>query len=154
MIVRADGSIFGTVGGGLLEARVQKSAKDVLVDRKARVMDFNLSASDAGQMDMICGGYLEVLVDYIDANNSNNLSIYRELTKAVVARQRTVLLTAIPGGEGACKQCLVYSDGTMLGEFDYPSSWLGDHKPHTGHATAEYFQYRPGLRLFEYYQPG
>jgi xanthine dehydrogenase accessory factor len=54
MIVRSDRSILGTVGGGILEAQVQKLAGQLLVDRSTMVKKFVLTAENAGSMGMIC----------------------------------------------------------------------------------------------------
>ncbi|WP_066633470.1 XdhC family aldehyde oxidoreductase maturation factor [Desulfolucanica intricata] len=127
MIVRKDGTIAGTIGGGLVEARVMETAREIFALQKAVVKEYNLTAAAAGQMDMICGGHIEVLIDYIDAADVTNLHIYRALTEAVTARQKAVLLTTLPGGAGdkdKVKLCLISNDGKSIGEFSYPQTWL------------------------------
>ncbi|WP_051822223.1 XdhC family aldehyde oxidoreductase maturation factor [Desulfonatronum thiodismutans] len=63
MVVRRDGSILGTVGGGRLEAEVIQTGLDVLRSGFSRLQHFTLAGTDAGDMDMICGGELDVLVE-------------------------------------------------------------------------------------------
>jgi xanthine dehydrogenase accessory factor len=53
----------GTVGGGLLEARVEAAAKDALRDGKARLMSVRLDADPSDMEGAICGGAATVLVD-------------------------------------------------------------------------------------------
>lgn len=67
MIVRADGSIIGTIGGGIFEAQTQQLAGDVLKERKARVEEFVLRNEEAGRLGMICGGQVEVLVQPLES---------------------------------------------------------------------------------------
>jgi xanthine dehydrogenase accessory factor len=56
MLVRADGSISGTVGGGKLEAQVQEQAAEIMKTHAAAVNEFHFTGKDASTMDMICGG--------------------------------------------------------------------------------------------------
>jgi xanthine dehydrogenase accessory factor len=53
----------GTVGGGVLEARVEAAAKDALRDGKARLMTIRLDADPSDMEGAICGGAVRVLVD-------------------------------------------------------------------------------------------
>src|ERR1043166_2202543 len=43
MLVRDDGSIVGTIGGGCVEAEVWQAAKDVMQSEKPRTMTFDLN---------------------------------------------------------------------------------------------------------------
>jgi xanthine dehydrogenase accessory factor len=65
MLVRPDGSIFGTIGGGSLEARVIKEAIEVIRQGKPRHHHFTLTAKGAGELGMICGGDTEVFIEPI-----------------------------------------------------------------------------------------
>jgi xanthine dehydrogenase accessory factor len=53
----------GTVGGGLLEARVEAAARKALRDGKARLVGVRLDADPADLEGAICGGAAKVLVD-------------------------------------------------------------------------------------------
>ncbi len=60
MIIAADGTIYGTIGGGLLEARVMEKAHEMMRKKVDSVfMPFDLTHPDAASMDMICGGKAE-----------------------------------------------------------------------------------------------
>ena len=63
MVVRRDGSILGTIGGGRLEAEVIQTGLEVLRSGVSRLQHVTLTGTDAGDMDMICGGELDVLVE-------------------------------------------------------------------------------------------
>jgi xanthine dehydrogenase accessory factor len=65
MLVRPDGSIFGTIGGGSLEARVIKEAIGVIKQGKPKHLHFTLTAEGAGELGMICGGDTEVFIEPI-----------------------------------------------------------------------------------------
>jgi xanthine dehydrogenase accessory factor len=117
MVVRGDGSILGTIGGGILEARVRQLANNAFDDRGAIARDFDLTAGDAEQMGMICGGRLRVLIQYIDGGDPVNLTFYREVAAAFELGKRAWLITEVPAGESARNglvQCLCRSDGTRV----------------------------------------
>src|SRR6202048_1184426 len=65
MLVREDGSILGTLGGGCVEAEVWAAAKDVLKAEAPRKMTFNLNNEASYDSGLICGGTLEVFVEPI-----------------------------------------------------------------------------------------
>jgi len=65
MLVREDGSIAGTVGGGCVEAEVWAAAKEVLRAEAPRKMVFNLNHDAAYDNGLICGGTLEIFVEPI-----------------------------------------------------------------------------------------
>ena len=63
MLVREDGSILGTIGGGCVEADVWAAAKDVMERETPRKMTFNLNHEASYDSGLICGGTLEVFVE-------------------------------------------------------------------------------------------
>jgi xanthine dehydrogenase accessory factor len=65
MLVREDGSIAGTVGGGCVEAEVWAAAKEVIRAEAPRKMIFNLNNEASYDNGLICGGTLEIFVEPI-----------------------------------------------------------------------------------------
>jgi xanthine dehydrogenase accessory factor len=65
MLVRDDGSIVGTIGGGCVEAEVWAAAKEVMHKEAPRKMVFNLNNEATYDNGLICGGTLEVFVEPI-----------------------------------------------------------------------------------------
>jgi xanthine dehydrogenase accessory factor len=65
MLVRADGSILGTIGGGSLEAQVIEEAVKVIKQGKPKRLHFALTAKEAEDAGMVCGGELEVFIEPI-----------------------------------------------------------------------------------------
>jgi xanthine/CO dehydrogenase XdhC/CoxF family maturation factor len=65
MVVRADGSFFGTIGGGCGEAEVLQKAMDVLEGGAAGVVVVDLTEPVDGE-DKICGGIMDIFVERID----------------------------------------------------------------------------------------
>src|SRR5215472_1707550 len=65
MLVREDGSMAGTIGGGCVEAEVWAAAKEVMQKEAPRKMVFNLNNEASYDNGLICGGTLEVFVEPI-----------------------------------------------------------------------------------------
>jgi len=64
MLVRPDGSIIGTIGGGGLEAQIIKEAVKVIRQGKPKHIHRSLTAKESEE-GMICGGDLEVFIEPI-----------------------------------------------------------------------------------------
>ena len=65
MLVREDGSIAGTIGGGCVEAEVWAAAKEVMASEAPRKMVFHLNHEAKYDNGLICGGTLEIFVEPI-----------------------------------------------------------------------------------------
>src|SRR5262249_46925227 len=64
MLVRKDGTIVGTVGGGAMESRVVNEALAAMQDGKTRMESYilnDIKAGDAG----VCGGTVQVFIEPI-----------------------------------------------------------------------------------------
>ncbi|HLM91469.1 MAG TPA: XdhC/CoxI family protein [Thermoplasmata archaeon] len=65
MIVRADGSTFGTVGGAALEERVKTFAGEALTRRAGGLHHFDLQAWAPGGLPSLCGGSVDIALEYV-----------------------------------------------------------------------------------------
>jgi len=65
MLVRDDGSIVGTIGGGCVEAEVWQAAREVMESEKPRTLTFDLNQDPKYDTGLVCGGTLEVFVEPI-----------------------------------------------------------------------------------------
>ncbi|HZD31673.1 MAG TPA: XdhC/CoxI family protein [Candidatus Angelobacter sp.] len=63
MLVRDDGSIAGTIGGGCVEAEVWQAAREVMEEEKPRTLSFNLNNNPKYDTGLVCGGTLEVFIE-------------------------------------------------------------------------------------------
>ena len=63
LLVREDGSIVGTIGGGCVEAEVWNAAREVIRAETARHLSFNLNQEAAYENGLICGGQLDVFIE-------------------------------------------------------------------------------------------
>lgn len=127
MIIKADGSTSGTIGGGKLEWETILLAREVLQSRQPRLVNFDLTGARTEDMDMICGGTGEVLLDYHDAGAGSSVEIYAEIVRAIKNQQKCWLITCFPRGEQviSCRQqCLVKPDGTLVGLMDLDPGFM------------------------------
>lgn len=65
MLVRDDGSILGTIGGGCVEAEVWQAAREVMEQEKPRTLTFDLNHDPKYDTGLVCGGTLDVFVEPI-----------------------------------------------------------------------------------------
>lgn len=66
MLIRADATILGTIGGGVVESKVIADALTCMKTGKPTIARYDLDAS-AGKVStgMLCGGSLEVFIDVV-----------------------------------------------------------------------------------------
>ena len=65
ILVRDDGSMAGTIGGGCVEAEVWTAAREVIETEQPRHLTFSLGQDAAYDNGLICGGQLNVFVEPI-----------------------------------------------------------------------------------------
>jgi xanthine dehydrogenase accessory factor len=63
MLIRDDGSIVGTIGGGCVESEVWQSAREVMESEKPRTLTFDLNQNPKYDTGLLCGGTLEVFIE-------------------------------------------------------------------------------------------
>lgn len=63
MLVRDDGSIAGTIGGGCVEAEVWRAAREVISSEKSRSLSFDLNQDPKYDTGLVCGGTLEIFIE-------------------------------------------------------------------------------------------
>src|SRR5260370_39511459 len=63
MLVRDDGFIFGTIGGGCVEAEVWQAAREVMESEKPPTLTFNLNQDPKDDTGLVCGGTLDIFVE-------------------------------------------------------------------------------------------
>jgi xanthine dehydrogenase accessory factor len=113
MIIRSDGTIIGAIGGGILEATVQKLAKGVFTSRKTLVRSFTPNREGPAPIGMICGGNVDFLLHFEDASHPARLKHYEELLSALSSGKRAWLIMKLPDGEAGegAPAAWVFRDG-------------------------------------------
>jgi xanthine dehydrogenase accessory factor len=116
MLVRPDGSIAGTIGGGLMEALSIQAAMEVLQLKRPAIKEFFMTGKDASTSDMICGGNQEVLVEYLDPADARLLQLYKSVVEIIRSRKQAWWVTRLPDFSDPSAQvvhALVKNDGNF-----------------------------------------
>jgi xanthine dehydrogenase accessory factor len=90
MLIRDDGSIVGTIGGGCVEAEVWRAAREIMESEKPRTLTFNLNEDPKYDTGLVCGGTLDIFIEpvlppaslYIFGAGHVALSLYRTAQNA------------------------------------------------------------------------
>ncbi len=69
MLVMADGTSYGTIGGGNVEYVSIQHAREVLVSKTSHTRGFQLNTDQVADLGMICGGNVLVFFQYISWEN-------------------------------------------------------------------------------------
>ena len=67
MVVYPDGRIVRTIGGGCVEAEMSWRARQAIDARRPQVASYELTADQAGEDGLICGGRMEVFIEPLEA---------------------------------------------------------------------------------------
>lgn len=68
MLIRPDGRIFGTIGGGCSEGEVISRARHVLDARTPELYRVSLTGDVAADEGMVCGGNMDVFIEPVMLN--------------------------------------------------------------------------------------
>ena len=87
-----NGLLAGTVGGGIVEARVLDAALESISSGNSTLLKVSLSNDISNKEEAICGGEIAVL---IDANLQNYMQVFAELNGSLEKRTPGVLVTMV-----------------------------------------------------------
>jgi len=89
--------IAGTVGGGIVESKVQEYAGKCSLTKESAYLHFSLDSDIEMKEEAVCGGTISILVD---ADPLGNLPVFREMRKSLASGKHGVLLTRVtPWGD-------------------------------------------------------
>ena len=63
MLFFENGKVLGTVGGGCIEAEVWAEAREALRSGASVLHHFSLTAAEASEEGMVCGGTMDIFID-------------------------------------------------------------------------------------------
>ncbi|HYJ86213.1 MAG TPA: XdhC family protein, partial [Pyrinomonadaceae bacterium] len=66
MVFFQSGDAKGTVGGGCIEAEVWAEARAALRANQSALHHFSLTAEEASEEGMVCGGTMDIFIDVIE----------------------------------------------------------------------------------------
>jgi len=95
VLILDNGDVVGTIGGGLFEANVRDFALTAMENRTSSRHNFAFYGKDAGSDQMICGGSVDVLVEFIHSGAKTKEQIYRKLVRDLRERISTFIIKRI-----------------------------------------------------------
>ncbi|MCD4742874.1 MAG: XdhC family protein [Desulfobacteraceae bacterium] len=117
-IITEDEKLFGTIGGGLLEYKVQKQAIKLFKEGISFIYRFHLTAEDLAETGMICGGDVDLYLEPLFPENSETVSIFGAIKEHIDNNKPGVLATRVEDGIHALDtsvRMFIKKDGTTLG---------------------------------------
>lgn len=70
MLFFESGEVAGTVGGGCIEAEVWAEAREAMRSGKSALHHFSLTAEEASEEGMVCGGTMDIFIDVWKKENA------------------------------------------------------------------------------------
>ncbi len=110
IFIGEDGKIFGTVGGGCVEAEIWQEARKALKTKKADVFHYALNGRDVENEGMICGGNIDIFLEPV---LEKYREIYRNINDFQKQGKRAVCITRF---EGEFSKTLCTMDGRTIGD--------------------------------------
>jgi xanthine dehydrogenase accessory factor len=97
MLVLADGTVAGSIGGGAVEGACQAKARSLLHGGSAFAeLNFELNAASAAEAGMICGGSVSILLHRVEPES---LALLHRMRSEYLRGKRPLLLTLLPHGD-------------------------------------------------------
>ena len=108
MLVFADGSIAGTVGGGLGEGMAIVAAKETLAAGPSRLLGIDMTGQASAGADLICGGRMRVFIERLDPDAATR-ELFAALAGHLAAGHSCLIVARI--GDGTSGRALIAPDG-------------------------------------------
>ncbi len=121
MLVLPDGTSRGTIGGGLLEARVLEEARHVLTTTQASLLRLDLTADQLAADGLTCGGSVEVFLEPFTP--TTHLTVLKALADTYQGARNAVVATVLNPAfvRNGQHKMLVQHDGTTVGSLGDPA---------------------------------
>ena len=66
MLVKEDGKVLGTIGGGCLEAEILNVGRQVIATNKPHLTRYTMTEKQAGASGLNCGGTVRIFIEPVD----------------------------------------------------------------------------------------
>jgi len=115
-LVRADGTSFGSIGGGCVEAEVWQEAQKVMEKREGKILHFDLTSEQLAEGGLICGGNIDI---FLEPLKEDFLTIYQELARIKQKGGTAILVTLVSvkddSSKGRGSKVLIKNSGERVG---------------------------------------
>ncbi|MFC1876562.1 XdhC family aldehyde oxidoreductase maturation factor [Thermodesulfobacteriota bacterium] len=127
MLVLAGGEIIGTIGGGKVEAEVMQTASELFDSETSQIRSFDLrTRPDLDDLDVICGGQMTILIEYIQAT-VENIDVFQELQTTLKQGQNSLMIASLEQTSNKVrvgKRCHIQKNGKISDNCPYPETDL------------------------------
>lgn len=110
MAVFKDGSITGTIGGGIVEYCAIQEAMTLFDNKDMIIRDYILNASDVSGLGAVCGGEIKVSFIFIDHKKERDAKFLLELRERFSREENVWLLTHLDGEKKGEMEILTKKD--------------------------------------------
>jgi xanthine dehydrogenase accessory factor len=104
------GKIYGTIGGGCVEAEVLHQARNLDAD-ETKVIHYVMNNADVADQGMVCGGNVDIFLEPVKPIHKE---LYRELLSRVNSSIETIVITNIR--KASFSKLLLSPDGRIFGD--------------------------------------
>ncbi|MDR0400937.1 MAG: XdhC family protein [Treponema sp.] len=93
MLAGAEGRVFGTIGGGMLEYRALQLSRELLELRTSRLKTYHLHQNGEEDLGMLCGGDVELYFQFIAGGGKKTAALMKEILLHLERDEDTWLFT-------------------------------------------------------------
>jgi xanthine dehydrogenase accessory factor len=104
------GKIYGTIGGGCVEAEVLQEARNLNAN-ETKVIHYVMNNTDVADQGMVCGGNVDIFLEPVKPVHKD---LYRELLSRINKSINTIVITNT--AKGKYSKLLLSSDGSVFGD--------------------------------------
>lgn len=119
MLVFADGTTVGTIGGGCGEAEAKREAFNVLGSHSSKIYYLNMTADIAQEDGMVCGGIMGLFIDYLGSQSpAEQTNLYKDYLTSLENYYNPILVTVIEAAEERLigKKLFIKNTGDVIGD--------------------------------------
>ena len=150
MVVRRNGTIIGTIGGGLVEAEILKVAPEVFKTGRAQVRIIELMGATAATADqMICGGRLMIMLEYLAAD-TKTITESQDLIEYLQKGRKGYLVKSLQiwPEVGRGESFLIQDGEVVFGHSFLSESWLRAFLPEADKIKTPFIMEAEDQRFF------
>jgi xanthine dehydrogenase accessory factor len=109
IFIGGDGKIFGTIGGGCVEAEVWQESRRIINTERVKLLHFAMNGSAVEDEGMICGGSIDLFLEPILQKHAH---IYRAIGDSAAKGDPAVMITTF-SSNGFTKSLLLREDAII-----------------------------------------
>lgn len=119
MLVFADGTTVGTIGGGCGEAEGRREALNSIAAYSSKIYCLNMTADMAQDEGMVCGGVMELFIDYLGFQSSmEQTNLNEEYLSAINETSNPIMVTVIKALDEQLvgRKLVIKNTGDIIGD--------------------------------------